>query len=245
MATAASLRILTLNLLHEPDRPASWSARAPLVEAELLALAPDVVLLQEVAWPDEQASTLASALGRHTGDHYAVQLTAVVVPDRKRPGRLWREGLATLSRYPILGAEEPAIAGPVHVCQRVRLDLPGGSLDVCNVHLDPFTPELHHAQLAALLGTLGDRTPSADVILGGDFNARPKSAAIRLVAAHLQSAYAAVHGREREGTVDYLFVSSRFRVTAVDLAFTRPAAHDPSLYPSDHYGLLAELTRVS
>ena len=46
MPLSVAFRVLTLNLLHEPE---SRPERAPLVEAELLALAPDVVLLQEVA----------------------------------------------------------------------------------------------------------------------------------------------------------------------------------------------------
>ncbi|MDP9375384.1 MAG: endonuclease/exonuclease/phosphatase family protein [Chloroflexota bacterium] len=241
MALATLLRILTLNLLHEPDKPTSWPARAPLVEAELLALAPDVVLLQEVAWPDEQASVLASALGRHTGDQYAVWLMEVVVPDRKRPGRLWREALAILSRCPILATEAPATAGAVPVCQHVRLDLGERSVDIYNFHLDPFTPALHRSQLTTILGAIDNHTHPADVVLGGDFNAHPESAAIRLLAARLRSAYAVVHGREREGTVDYLFVSPRLRIAAADLTFTQPAERDPTLYPSDHYGLLAEL----
>ena len=250
---ADTLRVVTLNLLHDP---ASWPARAALVEAELLALAPDVALFQEVAWPEEQATALATALGRQTGWSYAAHLTAVLVPGR------WRGALAILSRFPIQAADDPGIAGSIHVCQRVRLDVAGRALDVYNLHLDPFAPQLHHAQLAALLTVVDGYPDAAGVVLGGDLNALPTSEAVQLVTGRLRSVHVAAHGREPEHTsptpfsarrsrpsrpatyrtVDYLFVSPHLGVVQAGLAFTSPADHDPTLYPSDHYGLMADLT---
>ncbi len=259
MPSPTGLRVLTFNLLHDP---ASWSERATLVEAELLRFAPDIALLQEVAWPQEQATALAGALGRRTGHSYAVRLAAVVVPDRLYPGRLWQEGLAILSRFPILTAEEPDIAGEVHVCQRVRLDVASIPLDVYNLHLDPFSPEDHRAQLAALLALVEEHSDTSGVVLGGDLNATPESDAVALLTTRFHSAHTRVHGcepdhttptpfgvrqRQRAGrsvifqTLDYLFVSSHICVTSAELAFTRPAEHDPTLYPSDHYGIIAGL----
>ena len=260
MPLSVALRVLTLNLLHEPE---SWPDRAPLVEAELLALAPDVVLLQEVAWPNEQATALAAVLGEHTGHPYAVHLTAVIVPDRRRPGRQWQEGLAVLSRFPVLATEEPEVAGAVHVCQRVRLDMAGAALDIYNLHLDPYAPEGHQPQLAALLAWVDRYPDAAGIVLGGDLNAAPDSAAVTTATTRLRSAYAAVHGHEPDHTsptpfglrrrklagrrldpltVDYLFVSPHVEVTKAERTFATPAVHDSLLYPSDHYGLIADLT---
>jgi endonuclease/exonuclease/phosphatase family metal-dependent hydrolase len=44
------------------------------------------------------------------------------------------------------------------------------------------------------------------------------------------------------GTLDYIFVDSSVRVNACELILNRPAERRPSLYPSDHFGLYAELT---
>jgi endonuclease/exonuclease/phosphatase family metal-dependent hydrolase len=251
-----ALRVLTFNLLHHP---ASWPRRAPLVEAGLCALAPDVALLQEVAWPQAQAHALADSLVRATGRAYAVHLTGLLRADG------WQEGLAVLSRFPILAGEALAPPGSAAICQRARLDVPGGPLDVYNLHLDPHHDTLRHAQATAVLDwiALGG---APGVVVGGDFNAAPTGGTVSRFAACLRSAYAAVHGREpdrtfptpfmdekrgrpgpppRPATLDYLFVSpDSITVTAADLAFTAPAAGAPTLYPSDHYGLVADLRLV-
>jgi endonuclease/exonuclease/phosphatase family metal-dependent hydrolase len=45
----------------------------------------------------------------------------------------------------------------------------------------------------------------------------------------------------RHGTLDYIFVSQRFRVIDAGLAFDRPSPEDPDLFPSDHLGVFARL----
>jgi endonuclease/exonuclease/phosphatase family metal-dependent hydrolase len=43
------------------------------------------------------------------------------------------------------------------------------------------------------------------------------------------------------GTLDYIFVNARLRAADARLILDRPAPSDPKLYPSDHYGLMADL----
>lgn len=43
------------------------------------------------------------------------------------------------------------------------------------------------------------------------------------------------------GTLDYIFVRDNLRVVDCEVVLNRPAPHDPTLYPSDHYGLAARL----
>jgi len=43
------------------------------------------------------------------------------------------------------------------------------------------------------------------------------------------------------GTLDYIFVNDGVNVKACDVVLNRPAPHDPTLYPSDHFGLMATL----
>jgi endonuclease/exonuclease/phosphatase family metal-dependent hydrolase len=52
-------------------------------------------------------------------------------------------------------------------------------------------------------------------------------------------------GNSWRGTLDYLFVSRDLRVVECDVILNRPAPDDPSLYPSDHYGLAATLEIAS
>lgn len=43
------------------------------------------------------------------------------------------------------------------------------------------------------------------------------------------------------GTLDYIFVNQAVRVVDCNVVLNRPAPHDPTLYPSDHFGLAATL----
>lgn len=43
------------------------------------------------------------------------------------------------------------------------------------------------------------------------------------------------------GTLDYIFVNDGVNVKACDVVLNKPAPHDPTLYPSDHFGLTATL----
>jgi endonuclease/exonuclease/phosphatase family metal-dependent hydrolase len=43
------------------------------------------------------------------------------------------------------------------------------------------------------------------------------------------------------GTLDYVFANKQVRVMDCDVVFNHPAPHEPTLYPSDHFGLAATL----
>ncbi len=47
--------------------------------------------------------------------------------------------------------------------------------------------------------------------------------------------------RDWHGTLDYVFVSQHWQVRDCRLILTSPAPHDRTLYPSDHFGIAAEL----
>ncbi|CAA9570116.1 MAG: hypothetical protein AVDCRST_MAG88-2251 [uncultured Thermomicrobiales bacterium] len=248
-------RVVTLNVLHDPVTP-TWPQRAPLLLAQLCTLAPDIVPLQEVAWPDEQATALAAALGEETGRGYTTHLTGLFAPNG------WQEGLALLSRFPVHDSDAFGLPGSEQFCQRARLDVGGRALDVYNVHLDPYSIERVGEQVGAVLAWMGTHIGAGGALLGGDFNATPDSAPIARAEGRLRSAHALRHGHEvartsptpfgverlRQAgrraapiTVDYLFLSPALSPADVRLVFDRPADDDPLLYPSDHYGLLADL----
>jgi hypothetical protein len=43
------------------------------------------------------------------------------------------------------------------------------------------------------------------------------------------------------GCLDYVWLHGPLRAVAARLAFDRPATDDPTLYPSDHFGLVARV----
>ena len=128
---------------------------------------------------------------------------------------------------------------------------------------------LHHAvagaaeraeQAAALIAWL-DTAPTADAqIVVGDFNADPREPAYeRMTAAGFRSAHLVANGAEPAVTwpsglqapamdtdgdpncLDYIWVRGAVEVDDCRLVFDRPAVDDPTLYPSDHFGLAAHL----
>jgi endonuclease/exonuclease/phosphatase family metal-dependent hydrolase len=94
----------------------------------------------------------------------------------------------------------------------------------------------------------------------GDFNADPaESSPTRMRDAGFRSAYAEANGDEPAVTwpsgleapamdtdgdpecLDYIWIRGAARATSARLVFDRPAAADPTLYPSDHVGIAAQL----
>jgi len=47
--------------------------------------------------------------------------------------------------------------------------------------------------------------------------------------------------RNWRGTLDYIFVNNGIKVKSCDVVLNQPALQDATLYPSDHFGLVAEL----
>ena len=127
-------------------------------------------------------------------------------------------------------------------------------------HLHHVTADeaIRAEQVAALTGWLdGFERASAEVVVG-DFNAGPDEPAYRLmVEAGYRSAHLEANGAEpavtwpsgiqapgmdtagRAECLDYIWLRGTIAAETCRLAFDRPAVGDPTLYPSDHLGLLA------
>src|SRR5258708_30468078 len=92
-----SIRVLTLNLRYNNDR---WQERLPLILDTLVTESPDVIGLQEVCLPIQQAGVIADALNVRTEHLYSVFT-----------GQQWGEdldeGIAMLSRLPVRGSDQP------------------------------------------------------------------------------------------------------------------------------------------
>jgi endonuclease/exonuclease/phosphatase family metal-dependent hydrolase len=252
MQESSRFRLVTFNLLNDPK---SWPRRAPLVTAQLAALAPDVVALQEAGVPDAQTGPLAAALSAATELRYHVASCEL-----RRPNG-WAERLAVLSSFPIEASDALDVDGEGQICLWTRLRLTEErAWDLYNVHLNPSRADIRRRQLAAVLDWMAQRRGEAARVLCGDFNTTTAGTILpAALDAGLASAHALRHGEEPERTfptplrpdiyalrpgecLDYIFIDPKgLSLRGCRVVLDRPHAEDPTLYPSDHTGLLADL----
>jgi endonuclease/exonuclease/phosphatase family metal-dependent hydrolase len=242
------LHVATLNILNLADR---WPERQGLVYADMAALQPDLLGLQEVVYVLQQ-DRLIGASGEGT---YATFRGWAGRPEY---------GNSLLVRAPLAAEEHGRLdLGLGRAAHRVRLTLPGGAtivFAVAHFHHPPAAAAERDTQAATLLEWL-EAGPAADaIILVGDFNAGPREPAYaRIRAAGFRSSYLEANGREPAYTwpsglqapamdtdgdpecLDYIWVRGEVRVLDCRLAWDRPSVDDPTLYPTDHLGLAAHL----
>jgi len=242
------LHVATLNILNLADR---WHERLPLILADMAALQPDLLGLQEVVYVMQQDRLIGAAGEGHYG---AVRGWA------GRP----EYGNSLLVRQPLAAAQvERLDLGLDRAAHRAVVALPGGATVLAVVtHLHHLGPDEQQRdeQARALLEWL-DGAPATDArVVVGDFNADPaEPTAIRMRAAGYRSAYAEANGIEPAVTwpsglqapaldtdgspecLDYIWVIGAVTVTNARLAFHRPDPQDATLYPSDHLGISAQL----
>jgi endonuclease/exonuclease/phosphatase family metal-dependent hydrolase len=239
------LHVATLNLRNLADR---WDERLPLLLADMAALQPDVMGLQEVVYPAQQDRLLGAA---GAGEYRIFRGWA------GRP----EYGNSILVREPLAaGDPERNDLGRDRSVTRIPLDLPGGErLTFAVTHLHHLVPDnaIRDEQSRALAEWLDGAGPT---IVVGDFNADPAEPAYaRMTGAGFRSAYAEANGAEPAvtwpsglqgpaidddgdpGCLDYIWVRGAVRVVSARLVFDRPAVDDPGLYPSDHFGVAAQV----
>jgi endonuclease/exonuclease/phosphatase family metal-dependent hydrolase len=242
------LLVATLNILNLADR---WDERLPLLLAEMAALQPDLVGLQEVVYPMQQDRLLGAA---GEGRYEAVRGWA------GRP----EYGNSLLVKAPLTPTQPGRLdLGAARAAHRALMELPDGTrlvFAVAHLHHVPADDDLRTSQVESLLPWL-DESPANDaLIVVGDFNAAPSDAAIaRMRAAGFRSAYAEANGADPAVTwpsglqapamdtdgdpscFDYLWVRGAIAVEDARLFADRPAVGDPTLYPSDHLGIAAHV----
>jgi endonuclease/exonuclease/phosphatase family metal-dependent hydrolase len=242
------VHVATLNIRNLADR---WDERLPLLLADMAALQPDILGLNEVVYPLQQDRILGAA---GEARYEAVRGWA------GRP----EYGNSLLVKQPLpFDAYERLDLGGTRSAHRVRITLPGGArllVAVTHLHHVPADRVLRTQQAETLLAWLGTAPDHDALLVAGDFNAEPVEPAYdRMVAGGLRSAFAEVNGQEpavtwpsgivapgmdvdgEPGCLDYLWVRGAVAVESARLCFDRPAVGDPTLYPSDHVGLAAWL----
>jgi endonuclease/exonuclease/phosphatase family metal-dependent hydrolase len=258
-----TFKLVTFNLLNKPSR---WHDRRKLIVREMAELQPDVIALQEVSLPHNNAQWLADQLGGYT------------VHTSPKTGALARhEAIATLSRLPVEECRTLNLMAQSRVAQALRLRVGERAVVVVNGHFmfHVYDHIKRTRQVQRVLNWLRLAAASYPTVACGDFNATPEMRTIQMMKESFSSAYETKHGHEPDytcptplvyrfnavrkglsaignliayrqpepwrGTLDYIFVDGNFSVLSCELVLNAPAPDDPTLYPSDHMGLCATL----
>lgn len=242
------LLVATMNILNLADR---WDERLPLLLADMAALQPDLLGLNEVVFPMQQDRILGAA---GEGRYETVRGWA------GRP----EYGNSILVKVPLMAGDADRLElGHNRSAIRIRVVLPGGArLVYAAVHLHhlPADHELRAAQVDQMLPWLDASPEHEAMIVVGDFNAGPgEPAAQGMRAAGFASAFATANGTDPAVTwpsgliapamdtngnpdcLDYIWTRGAVVVEDARLVFDRPAVGDPTLYPSDHLGIAAHV----
>jgi endonuclease/exonuclease/phosphatase family metal-dependent hydrolase len=259
------MRVVTLNLLRDLTR---WDERKQLLLAEFERLQPDVIALQEVALPLNTAQWLAERLhgyavhltpksGRMGAREALATLTRLPVRDVHHIDLGSQHRVAQALRlegdHPLTLVNGHFHWSPGDSAERARQirqvrswikHVHAGDARAGIVVCGDFngTPEsramrLMHEEFASAHAVHHGAEPEYTVPTPLHISQSMwRTTALRLYNLALRRS-----SSPWRGTVDYIFVSRNLRVQSCHVVFDRPAAHDATLYPSDHLGLVAEL----
>jgi endonuclease/exonuclease/phosphatase family metal-dependent hydrolase len=269
---AETLRVVTFNLLHGGPwsglvgNGADLNERFEIAVAQLAALRPDVVALQEASVGGGRGN-VAERLGRALGFEWihaptTSQVFGIGWLDQTITSAIrFNEGPAVLSRFPIVSSEIVALPRCANrlfprVLLRVEVRTPHGPLDFYSTHTSR-----DDCQLRRVAELVGARRGPLPAIVAGDFNTRENADAYaELLGAGFVDAFRAVNPGAAGSTslqrvyaaestvsrrIDFVFVVSgvngaaRVRESRVVLDIPRRRADGTTLWPSDHYGVLA------
>jgi endonuclease/exonuclease/phosphatase family metal-dependent hydrolase len=243
-------RVVTLNLEQNHKR---WTGRQSLISAETAALRPDVIAFNEVSVPLQTARTLRDSATAMTGVPYnLVQQTRV-------NGLSKVEGEALLTRFPVVetGNLDYQTRDIVALVARVPIGEAPVDIYVTHLYMSRGDDSLRLFQVQQLLGWIDARSDVAASIVCGDFNAALDAPSAALMATRFRPTQTAATAftplADSDGAVshpywprmdrciDYIWVSDAIEVLGSAVCFDRPSPDDPSLWPSDHAGVWADL----
>jgi endonuclease/exonuclease/phosphatase family metal-dependent hydrolase len=256
----ASLRILSLNVLHGHPDFERLPERLSFIAAEIERLGIDIALLQDVPWTPELKS----------GAAYLADRTVMNSAYLRANGNRWlirfEEGEVVLSRYPLVFVEHSELKPAVGFFEnRVVLHAvalaPSGELDLYVTHLTNGAAQVNQEQANALLEYVS-RTAQHTALVAGDFNALEDSPQIRTLSQVWGDAYRTVHPElpgytcciddlfaqhaELSRRIDYVFIVPKtveaLKVSQVRVIFDQPERFEGGwLWASDHAGVLVEI----
>jgi endonuclease/exonuclease/phosphatase family metal-dependent hydrolase len=254
------IRVVTWNIhCGQDDGPPwqrfDWPARKHALRVALGQAGPDVLCVQEArpgqvafleqALPGHERVGVGRDDGHEGGEHCAIFF------DRARFERL--DGGTFWLEEPIDTPRPGSAFAVKRICTWVRLrDRRSGRIvRLYNTHL-PLTEGARREAARVILGQIAAGEPSDVVVVTADFNAPPSAASRRLFAAAGLTDSAALAG-EHPGrrtfhlygvplrSLDAILVGPGGKVGRHLLLDVKPG----NLFPSDHFGLLADLSFVT
>ena len=190
--------VVTLNMLDDLSR---WDARRDVMLAQMNALRPDIVALQEVC--DHKGESTAQWLAEQLNQQEEPPdpgYQAFLLPAEQKSQH---ENLAVLSRWPVKRNEAISLDDENHVAQFISVRVDEFTIFVVNAlfyHEDEKGSDIEQDQIEQLLEFLDRQSYKPPVLLCGDFGSTPDSPAIRVMLKYFDSAYRQVHGQEPDYT---------------------------------------------
>jgi endonuclease/exonuclease/phosphatase family metal-dependent hydrolase len=244
------IRLATFNIRNVTDR---YEERKPLLGAAFAEIDADIIGLQEVMFSAPRQDDFLSA--QLPERHYRAFTS--------RHEKYTDFGNAILCGLGDVLAQEELRLSRGRSVHRVLVALPGQfTLWFANTHLHhkPEEPGVRVEQAAAIARWMGE-APAADLeVVVGDFNTPPREPAYPVMtAAGYRSAYAEANGAEPAVTwpsgiqaptmdtdgdpncLDYVWLRGRGRATRAWLAANEHPASDATIFPSDHFAIVAEV----
>ncbi len=256
-ALAEPLKVMTFNVRYASDEGAQrWAVRRPVMVELIRRAAPDVIGTQELL--QRQGDDIVAALpgyrwfgrdrrGGHADEHMGIfyrtdRLTLI------NQGDFWLSDTPEVVGSQSWGTDLPRLAS--WAVFETKGAEPHRFLFV-DTHLPHRDQDGEARDKAArlILSRLPDLAKGLPLVLAGDMNARPDTAAYRTFAGALTDAWGSAKRREGPvltfhdftGTpdrrIDYLFLRG-FKADAV----TTDTYHRGKVYPSDHFPIEATLT---
>lgn len=254
------LTVATLNL---KKGELEWGLRAPWMLRQLADLQPDVIGFQEVDLRLDQGNWICRRLNDLLHDAQSDHGPYVIHHMANPRENVAVEALAVMTRLPVLAHEGFDYLFRNRVAHRLRIDAGDAEIDVYHTHfhhqIGPEHDQVRIRQAEQLMAWVQDRSGATPSVSVGDFNSEPGTEPIQRIAGDWRSAYEVHHGappattvsplgarsdielRGEDRVLDYIFVSAGVEVIDAGLAFTEPDPEHPSVYASDHFGLIATL----
>ncbi|WP_294305048.1 endonuclease/exonuclease/phosphatase family protein [uncultured Sphingomonas sp.] len=254
---AKPIKVMTFNVRYASDEGATrWAVRRPVMVELIRRAAPDVIGTQELL--QRQGDDLTRALpayrwfgrdrrGGHDNEHMGI----LYRPDRLtlvEHGDFWLSETPDVVGSQSWGTDLPRMANWAVFETKGKKPHRFLFLDTHLAHRDEDA-EARDKAAALILARLPALAKDLPVVVAGDMNARPDTAAYRRFASALTDAWPAAARREGPemtfhdftGTpdrrIDYLFVRG-FRPEAI----ATDRYHQGKTYPSDHFPIEATLS---
>lgn len=248
-----SFRVATLNLGRNEKR---WEERRHLIVQQMAEVKPDVFALNEIWLPLQTGRWLQERARMELG------LSYVLVEQPRAAAADHPEAEGLLTRFPIVERSHRFFSARDTVTLVVRLEIEGCLLDVYVTHLYPSRREESErvGQVQELLAWIKERDDVKYRIVCGDCNATMEMESMKLMANEFRptqtepTAFTPLREPVGQPThpdwerfdrcIDFIWVPESLDIRTSGLCFNRSAESDPTLWPSDHVGVWADLDFV-